>query len=74
MAGPNPQQVKKAISVAEHLLEEAREALRVAKQAAYAAGGTWGFNQAVQALQNAGHRHVTHEGDHDTPRGHTRVH
>jgi len=74
MPGPNPQQAKKAISVAEHLLEEAIQALKLARQGAYGAAGAWGFNEVVAALKRARISHTTHEGDHDTPAGHSRVH
>lgn len=73
MPGPSPQQTKNAISVAEHMVEEALVALREAKKAAYGAAGAFGFNEAVKALRNAGHSHTPHEGDHDVPRGHRRV-
>ena len=71
MAGPTPRQ---AISVADHLLAEARNVLRVAKNLMYMKGLNWGYEHAKTVLNDAGIDYRTHEGDHDTPARHGRVH
>ena len=71
MPGPS---AKQAVSVAGHLAEEARNVLKAAKNLAYMKGIQWGYQNAVNALREAGIIHSTHEGDHDVPARHARVH